>query len=89
MLIESFPYTKDFFAKSLEDCIMTGDPECQFESPNNDILMREMQLTFFCGNALLCRKVSWIEADISYGMIVCQSAAAAWAMDLNHREKSK
>ena len=45
---------QSWFNKSIESCILSGDPECSM-SPG--IHHREQQLTFFCGNSPECRRI--------------------------------
>ena len=42
----------------MSQCIMEGDPECDF-TPG---IYREQQLSYFCGNALNCRQVGNVKA---------------------------
>ena len=41
---------KSWFAKDFSDCVVRGDPECQFDPKGN--YLTEQQLTYFCGSSL-------------------------------------
>ena len=45
----------EWFQKDMSDCVLSGDLECQF-NPDRRIL-KEHQLTFFCGSAPECKVV--------------------------------
>ena len=40
---------KSWFAKDFSDCVLHGDPECQFDPKGN--YLTEHQLTYFCGSS--------------------------------------
>ena len=46
---------KDWFHKDINDCIIQGDAECQF-NPDSKYL-KEHQLTYFCGSSPECKRV--------------------------------
>ena len=46
---------KEWFEKDINNCIIFGDPECQFNPELN--FLKENQLTYFCGSSPECKKV--------------------------------
>ena len=44
---------QEYFNKTINDCVLNDDPECDF----SEGVFREHQLTYFCGNHYICRKV--------------------------------
>ncbi|XP_070064452.1 heparan sulfate 2-O-sulfotransferase pipe isoform X8 [Drosophila virilis] len=48
---------RDFYTKSFEDCVLTGDPECRYDYAmgfQNDSGDHKRQSLFFCGHAPIC-----------------------------------
>ena len=46
---------EEWFEKDINKCIISGDPECQFNSDSN--YLKEQQLTYFCGSSPECKRV--------------------------------
>ena len=46
---------KEWFEKDINNCIISGDLECQFNPELN--FLKEHQLTYFCGSSPECKKV--------------------------------
>eukprot|EP00095_Tigriopus_kingsejongensis_P005259 maker-scaffold498_size154992-snap-gene-0.20 protein:Tk05259 transcript:maker-scaffold498_size154992-snap-gene-0.20-mRNA-1 annotation:"heparan sulfate 2-o-sulfotransferase pipe-like" len=49
---------KGWFEKDINECILSGDPECSLRPGDH----REQQITYFCGNSLECSKLGSQEA---------------------------
>lgn len=43
---------RQFFDKNINDCILNGDPECDYASDGS--VYRENMIAYFCGNAIEC-----------------------------------
>ena len=59
-------FLQAFFNKSMNTCILTHDPECDFRTEsmgNHNALERESLVTFFCGNAIKCRELGKSESQ--------------------------
>ena len=66
---------KEWFKKDINNCILSGDLECQFNSELK--FLKEHQLTYFCGSSPECQIVGSKAAlqkgnsvDIFFGYIV-------------------
>ena len=46
---------KEWFEKDINNCILSGDLECQFNSQLK--ILKEHQLTYFCGSSPECQMV--------------------------------
>ena len=46
---------EEWFEKDINKCIISGDPECQFNSDSH--YLKEQQLTYFCGSSPECKRV--------------------------------